>query len=333
MDVDPGTAVVFLVSRQDCLQRVFMFKTPPAWCRIILGHSRAAAAVDLLQKIQGFRELQCFHPLASRLTGQIGKSAVSLSPQTSTRLKDMCHAGNGMTFPGQDGDAPKNQVSVWFDDHPWQHFFPRSTVYVLDPDSSWGYRAKTAMEISEGDTLLLMPKKVVDAIGWHLQRVEEDLAADAKRHVMAYKAMVRKTVAEESQTSAAEIARRLNREYNPEHQIQPPTLRRWFRAGEESKPGHVVPYAPESWEHFKIFSAYLGFTEDYARELHFHVRILRSENRQEGKWQKREVLSLLADRMDHLGKDVFPLAMIDDVRQQAETHSFRVSRVFKPDVS
>lgn len=333
----PGTGIVHLVSRHECLRYLFMLKEMPAWCRIILGHSRAAAVSVLFGIILNVREMECFHPLAQRLKELITKNILTLPPDQRIRLDAMHRDWDGLDFSDQSHEPPGDKVTVWLDEHPRQYFAPGSSVYILDPDSSWGYRSATAMEIQEDDTLLLIPKEIMDSIGENLERVEADAVAKAKEHVLVYQTMVksarvRETGSETGSIPATAIADRINSQYGLDSPVTPATLRRWFKAGEESEARRVIPYAPKAWEHFRIFCSYLGLTEDYINKLHFHVRVLRNSNRQEGKRQKKEVLSLLADRLDHLGRDAFPEEMIEGVRQQAKTHSYRVCRVKKPDL-
>jgi hypothetical protein len=95
----------------------------------------------------------------------------------------------------------------------------------------------------------------------------------------------------------------------------------------------LVPHAPKTWEHFKAFSIYLGLPEFLARKVFVYIRMVRRFNRKEGRQSKKEALAILTDEYSYHDSEIYPVDFIQEIRNQAQRHSFQIQQVFKPKLS
>ncbi|MGD9826166.1 hypothetical protein [Desulfobacter sp.] len=344
LKIDSATSLICLFSNHTSIRYLFMLQQAPRSGWIIIGYSRANKLMELLNVLLKISEYKKFHPLAERLISQLKKCMVDIAiPSVSGESIDLDESlpDTGMfdSFSSVNG-APRDKVIVRFATHPPEVFSPRSAVFLLDRDSSWGYRSEVAMNLEKGDILLVLPKSVKDQIMERLEAVYSDKSIEAKNHVRGYQESVRKRLEIEKQEnngtcSPKKISQKINEQTNPQNPVKPSNVRYWigFEDSEPSDMTTLVPHAPKTWEHFKAFSIYLGLPEFLARKVFVYIRMVRRFNRKEGRQSKKEALAILTDEYSYHDSEIYPADFIQEIRNQAQRHSFQIQQVFKPKLS
>lgn len=343
LEIDNKTELICLLSNHASIRHLFMLRQAPRSCRIIVGHRRAGKIMESLKVVLDISEYEKFHPLAGRLISQIRKGMVDIAiPSALGESIDWDESQSDMDifdFSSSVYGNPRGKVIVRFAEHPPELFYPRSTVFLLDRDSSWGYRSETAMNLEKGDILLVIPKSITDQILERLEAVYSDKSVEAKNHVRDYQEFVSKRLEIEKQEnngtcSPSKISRKINEMAKPEIPVRPNNVRYWigFEDSEESDMTTLVPHAPKTWEHFKAFSIYLELPESLAMKVFVQILMLRRHNQKEGRRSRIEAMAILADEYSYHDSKVYPTDFIQEVRDQAERHSFRIQQVFKPEL-
>ena len=343
LEVGSETELICLFSKHASISYLFMLQQPPRSVQIIIGHSRAGKVLELLNVVLETAEYKKFHLLAKRLISQTKKGMVDIgmnsAPSESIDWDEGLTDTGIFDFSSSGYGYPRDKVIVRFAEHPPEFLAPRSTVFLLDRDSSWGYRSETAMNLEKGDTLLIIPKSITDQIVERLEAVYSVKSIEAKNHVRAYQTFVKKRLEIEKEEnngtcSPARISRKINEQANLEKPVRSSNVRYWigFEDSGESDMTTLVPHAPKTWEHFKAFSIYLGLPESLARKVFVHILMLRRHNQKEGRRSRKEVLAILADEYYYHNSEIYPTVFIQEVRDQAERHSFRIQQVLKPEM-
>jgi hypothetical protein len=344
LEINSETELICLFSNHVSIRHLFMLQQAPRSCRIIIGHSRAGKVVELLNVVLEIAEYEAFHLLAGRLISQIKKGMVDIvMPSVPGKPMDWDESlvDTGLfDFSSRGYGNMRDKVITRFAEHPPEWFSPRSTVFLLDRDSAWGYRSETAMNLEKGDILLVIPKSVTDQIVERLEVVYADKSKEAKDYVLEYQALVKKQMDIEKKEnngicSPTKISRKINEQSEPKKPVKPNNVRYWiqFDDTEKSDMTTLVPHAPKTWEHFKAFSQYLGLPESLARKVFVHILMLRRHNRQEGRRSRKEALAILADEYSFHNSEIYPPDFIHEVREQAERHSFQIQQVLKPELA
>jgi len=330
---DENTALVSMISYHDNLRYLFMLQGKPNWVRIVLGHSISKQTNDMLSDILARREFANLHPLATRIKEQINKSAIDFSAIPTLNEEGPFQTDEILVNTEKSQSSSRNKITVYLsDDHPPVHFHPRSKVYILDSDSSWGYREEIANKLQEEDVILLLPSRMTEMIGNYVQRIKDESKKQAAKHVKAYQELVRCCLEKEKNSyngsfPLIEVAKKINNEQKPKKPIKEANISYWLKAAEEDDIENAAPHAPKDKDQFRAFAAYLGFPENYIEQLYFYIKILRQAHRKEGRKRKEEVLSILSDHLAHMNREDIPEEIVKKLRKEASRHSYKVCKL------